>query len=79
MTLSLWIKGIENRPRFHRTPEIWLLYPMNKEMRDASPIRFSSKGNIEDNMETNVNVHFISLGDADCLNGLMSVIEKRNC
>ncbi len=59
------------------TPEIWLLYPMNKEMRASVPIRFSSKEKKDGKIETDINIHFITLGDPDCLNGLFNRIENK--
>lgn len=37
----------------YNTPEIWLLYPVNDEMRNHSPIRFESGDG------TTVNSHFV--------------------
>ncbi|WP_026507827.1 McrC family protein [Butyrivibrio sp. MC2013] len=42
----------------YHTPEIWLLYPMNDEMRGHTPIEFASR---DAESETHVNVHFIDL------------------
>ena len=39
----------------YNTPEIWLLYPMNDEMRNHSPIRFESGDG------TTVNLHFVDV------------------
>lgn len=39
----------------YNTPEIWLLYPMNDEMRNHSPIRFESGD------RTTVNLHFVDV------------------
>ena len=39
----------------YNTSEIWLLYPVNDEMRNHSPIKFKS-GN-----ETTVNLHFVDV------------------
>jgi len=39
----------------YKTPYIWLLYPINKEMRGAAPIRFKSDDN------TIVNVHCVDI------------------
>ena len=39
----------------YNTPEIWLLYPVNDEMRNHSPIRFESGDG------TTVNLHFVDV------------------
>ena len=39
----------------YNTPEIWLLYPVNDEMRDHEPIRFESGDG------TTVNLHFVNV------------------
>ena len=39
----------------YNTPEIWLLYPLNDQMRNHKPICFSSNDNVC------VNLHFIDL------------------
>lgn len=42
----------------YNTSEIWLLYPVNDEMRDHAPIRFESGDNM---IDTIVNLHFIEV------------------
>ena len=39
----------------YNTPEIWLLYPVNDEMRNHSPIWFESGDG------TTVNLHFVDV------------------
>lgn len=39
----------------YNTPEIWLLYPVNDDMRDHEPIRFESEDG------TTVNLHFVNV------------------
>lgn len=39
----------------YNTPEIWLLYPVNDEMRNHYPIRFESGDG------TTVNLHFVDV------------------
>ena len=59
----------------YNTPEIWLLYPMNDEMRGHKPIEFLS---IDNNSETHVNVHFIDLEHIeDNLDDLKAMIDRR--
>lgn len=53
----------------YNTPDIWLLYPVNDEMRDHDPIRFDSGDG------TNVNVFFIDIAKIeDSLIGLKESI-----
>ncbi len=61
----------------YATSEIWLLYPMNREMREASPISFKSKSKPDGLIETNVNIYFITLDNIkNSLNGLMDRINQ---
>lgn len=39
----------------YNAPEIWLLYPINNEMRNHGPIKFESGDG------TTVNLHFVNL------------------
>ncbi|WP_458457859.1 McrC family protein, partial [Pseudobutyrivibrio sp.] len=56
------------------TPEIWLLYPDNKEMHNHEPIMFTSTG--IDKL-TNVHVFFVDVDKIeDSLNELMDRIEE---
>ena len=43
----------------YRTPEIWLLYPVNDEMRGHSEIRFESGD------ETRVRIHFVDVANIE--------------
>ena len=45
----------------YRTPEIWLLYPENDEMRDHRPIEYISN----DLEKTHIRIHFIDLEHMD--------------
>ena len=55
----------------YNTSEIWLLYPLNNEMRNHAPILFDSKDG------TVVNVFFIDLEDMDkSMDDLKNGIEK---
>lgn len=49
--------------RKYHTPEIWLLYPMNNDMRGCPPIRFVAKE--EGIPETDVRVFFVDLAVED--------------
>ena len=54
----------------YQTPEIWLLYPINKEMRNHKPIKFESGDG------TVVRVHFVDVADIEnSLNALKNKIE----
>lgn len=54
----------------YETPEIWLLYPINDEMRNHEIIKFESDDNVV------VNVFFVDISDIDTsLNRLMELIE----
>ena len=54
----------------YKTPEIWLLYPLNKEMRGHTPIGFYSGDN------TYVRLHFVDLENIEnSLNELLTKIE----
>lgn len=44
----------------YNTPEIWLLYPVNDEMRKHKPIQFESGDG------TTVNLHFIDVDKIAC-------------
>ena len=52
----------------YSTPDIWLLYPQNDEMKGHPPISFSS------GEETHVNIHFVDLENID--NNLDELREK---
>lgn len=54
----------------YQTPEIWLLYPINDEMRGHAPIKFESGD------ETTVNLHFVDVDKIeDSLQELKDKIE----
>lgn len=52
----------------YNTPEIWLLYPVNDEMRNHYPIRFESGDG------TTVNLHFV---DADKIEESLQELKDR--
>ena len=55
----------------YQTPEIWLLYPINDEMRGHAPIKFESGD------ETTVNLHFVDVDKIeDSLQELKDKIEQ---
>lgn len=55
----------------YQTPEIWLLYPINEEMRGHAPIKFESGD------ETTVNLHFVDVDKIeDSLQELKDKIEQ---
>ena len=53
----------------YNTPEIWLLYPVNDEMRNHYPIQFESGDG------TTVNLHFIDVDKEESLEELKSKLE----
>lgn len=55
----------------YKTPDIWLLYPMNNEMRKSKPIRFESGDGVT------VSVFFIDLYNIkESLEELLGILEK---
>ena len=55
----------------YKTPDIWLLYPMNNEMRKSKPIRFESGDGVT------VSVFFIDLYNIkESLEELLCILEK---
>ncbi len=55
----------------YRAPEIWLLYPMNNDVRDMKPIMFDSGDGVQ------VHVFFVEVGDIEAnLRNLLGEIEK---
>lgn len=55
----------------YKTPDIWLLYPMNNEMRKSKPIRFESRDGVT------VSVFFIDLYNIkESLEELLGILEK---
>ena len=52
----------------YQTSEIWLLYPMNDEMRGHDPIRFESGDG------TTVNLHFVNV---DKIEGNLQELKKK--
>lgn len=57
----------------YKTPEIWLLYPVNNEMRNHAPIRFDSGDG------TTVKIHFVDVANIeDSLNELKEKIESED-
>ncbi len=59
--------------RKYNTSEIWVLYPLNHEMRDHESISFSSR-DIQDNDTTNVNIYFVDLENIE--NSMQMLKEK---
>lgn len=56
----------------YNTPEIWLLYPVNDEMREHSPIVFQSEDNVE------VHLFFVDVDKIhESLSELKSKLEER--
>ena len=47
------------------TPDIWLLYPMNEEMRGHQPIRFESVNPVNNEIETTVRVFFVDVANIE--------------
>ena len=61
------------------TPDIWLLYPVNNEMRGHKPIYFHSGEHSKDNraFNTYVNLHFVDVANIEeSLNELKEKIEE---
>lgn len=55
----------------YKTPDIWLLYPMNNEMRKSKPIRFESGDGVT------VSVFFVDLYNIkESLEELLGILEK---
>ena len=55
----------------YKTSEIWLLYPVNEQMRDHEPISFKSEDNI------NVYLYFVDVANIkECLQNLSFKIEN---
>lgn len=49
----------------YNTREIWLLYPVNDEMRNHAPIKFESKSPVTGEVETTVNLFFVDVAHID--------------
>lgn len=49
----------------YRTPDIWLLYPMNEAMRGHDPIRFESVNPVNNEIETTVRVFFVDVANIE--------------
>lgn len=47
------------------TPDIWLLYPMNEEMRGHDSIRFESVNPVNNEIETTVRVFFVDVANIE--------------
>lgn len=60
------------------TREIWLLYPMNEEMRGHKPIRFDSVRPVTNEVETTVRLFFVDVANMEeSLGELREKIEGR--
>jgi len=59
------------------TREIWLLYPINDEMRGHKPIRFDSVSPVTNEVETTVRVFFVDVAHIEeNLNALKDLLEE---
>ena len=57
----------------YQTSEIWLLYPLNNEMRNCGPIKFESTGS-DGRINCTVSVFFVDL--ADTVNSMQELIKQ---
>lgn len=57
----------------YQTSEIWLLYPLNNEMRNCGPIKFESTGS-SGRINCTVSVFFVDL--ADTKNSMQELIKQ---
>ena len=57
--------------------EVWLLYPVNNEMRGHKPIQFDSISPVNDEVETTVRLYFVDVANIkDNLMDLRKILEK---
>ena len=60
----------------YQTSEIWLLYPLNNEMRNCGPIKFESTGS-DGRINCTISVFFVDL--ADTVNSMQELIKQIEC
>ena len=64
--------GIETYSKKYNTPEIWLIYPINEEVRTMPQLSFETVK--DEQTRESVNVFFVDLGDYEA--SLMSLYNK---